>query len=187
MTEDQIIQQAREGSRDAFRLLYQEHRERIFRLAYSATRSAEDAEDVMQETFIKAFKGLRSFSPGPGSSFAAWLTTIGLHCAIGHLRRAKARRGGDHVSLGDLPQAPAAGSPAPDRTAAAARAWEAGREAEAALSPVQHVVFDLRYRQHLDIKEIAARLDRGESSVKTQLARAVAKLRRRLEPDWGKP
>jgi RNA polymerase sigma-70 factor (ECF subfamily) len=187
MTEDQTIHRAREGDRDAFRLLYQEHRERIFRLAYRHTRSAEDAEDVMQEAFIKAFKGLRSFTPGPGSGFTAWLTTIGLHCAIEHMRRARARRGGEHVSMSDLPQEPAAESPDPSRAAAAARAWDSVRAAQGTLSPVQRVVFDLRYRQHRDIREMADRMGSGESSVKTHLARAVGKLRKRLEPSWGKP
>ncbi len=53
------------------------------------------------------------------------------------------------------------------------------------LSPSQQVIFDLRHRQHLDIKEIAVRMDCSESNIKTQLGRAVAKLRVILEPMWG--
>jgi RNA polymerase sigma-70 factor (ECF subfamily) len=187
MTEIATILQAREGNRDAFRSLYEEHREKIFRLAYRYTRSAEDAEDVLQETFIKAFKGLNSFDPDQESNFSAWISKIGLHCALDHLRRSKKRKGADHVSLSDLPQDPAASDPEPDRTVAAARAWEWVREAQHRLPPRQQVIFDLRYRQHLDIKEIAAQMDCGESNVKTQLSRAVDKLRKQLEPAWGKP
>ena len=186
MTENATILQAKEGNRDAFRRLYEEHREKIFRMAYRYTRSAQDSEDVLQETFIKAFKGLKAFDSGAEANFSAWISKIGLHCAIEHLRRTKRRMGGDHVSLSDLPQDPAAGDPEPDRALAAARTLDWVQEAQRRLPPRQQVVFDLRYRQHLAIKEIAVRMDCGESNVKTQLSRAVEKLRKQLEPAWGK-
>lgn len=187
MNENATILQAKEGNKDAFRRLYEEHRERIFRLAYRYTRSAQDAEDVMQETFIKAFKGISSFDPGADANFPAWISKIGVHCAIEHLRRTKSRKGGDHISLSDLPHELEAGDPEPDRAVAAVRAWESIQAAQRRLPPRQRVIFDMRYREHLDIKEIAARMDCGESNVKTQLSRAVVKLRKQLEPAWGKP
>ena len=186
MTENATIFQAQGGDRDAFRRLYEEHRERIYRMAYRYTRSAEDAEDVMQETFIKAFKGISSFDSGANANFPAWIFKIGIHCAIEHLRRMKRRKGADHVSLNDLPVELAAGDPEPDRAVAAARTFDSIAAAQKALPPRQQIIFDLRYRQHLDIKEIAARMDCGESNVKTQLSRAVEKLRKQLEPAWGK-
>jgi RNA polymerase sigma-70 factor (ECF subfamily) len=186
MTENATILQAKEGNKDAFRSLYAEHREKIYRLAYRYTRSAEDSEDVMQETFIKAFKGMKSFDPSTDANFSAWILKIGIHCAIEHLRRMKRRKGGDHISLNDLPHELAAGDPEPDRAVAAARTLDWIQAAQRRLPPRQQVIFDLRYGQHLDIKEIAARMDCGESNVKTQLSRAVAKLRKQLEPAWGK-
>ncbi len=186
MTEYATVLQAKEGNRDAFHLLYVENREMILRLAFRYTRSVEDSEDVLQETFIKAFKGLKSYKPGPGASFGSWISTIGIHCAIEHLRRMKSRRSGDHISLNDLSMEPAAGDPEPDRTVETVRAMGCVQAAQRSLSLRQQIIFDLRYRQHLDIKDIAARLDCGESNVKTQLSRAVDKLRKQLEPAWGK-
>jgi len=187
MTENAIVRLAQEGNRDAFRRLYEEHRERIFRLAFRYTRSEEDAEDVLQETFIRAFKGLHSYAAEGDSNFTAWITTIGLHCAVAHLRRMKSRKKQDEVSLNDLTREPASADPDPERAAAAAQALALVRKARERLSPRQRIIFDLRYNEHLDIKEIAARMDCGESNVKTQLSRAVDKLRKQFEPAWGEP
>ncbi len=188
MTENAIVRQAREGSREAFRSLYESHRERIFRLAYKYTRSSEDAEDILQETFIRAFRSLDSYdAEAVDSSFAAWIGTIGLHCAVAHLRRMQSRKRWGTVSLNDLAREPEAADPAPERAASASRALALVQSAREGLPPRQRIIFDLRYGQHLDIKEIAARMDCGESNVKTQLARAVGKLRKQFEPAWGKP
>jgi RNA polymerase sigma-70 factor (ECF subfamily) len=187
MTESDAILGAQEGSRDAFRWLYESYREKIFSLAYHYTRSTEDAEDVLQETFIRAFKGLKTFESGPESRFGAWISTIGLRCVFMHLRRTKRRKSSDHVSLTDLVREPAAEDPEPDRAVAAARTLKWIQAAQRDLPPRQQVAFDLRYRQHLAIKEIAARMNCGESNIKTQLSRAVEKLRKQLDPLWGKP
>lgn len=186
MTENEIILRAQAGNRDAFHLLYEEHREKVFGLAYRYTRSVEDSEDILQETFIKAFKGLKTYQTGGEGSFSAWIVKIGFHCAVENLRRKKRSRDFDHIPLAELFEEPAAGDPDPDRTVAAIRACEWVEAAQERLSARQRVVFDLRYRQHLAIKEIADQLNCGESSVKSQLSRAVIKLRKQLEPAWGK-
>lgn len=188
MTENEIIRQARTGDRDAYRLLYDGHRERIFRLAYRYTRSVEDAEDILQETFIRAFKGLGSYdADSADSSFSAWIGTIGRHCAVAHLRRMKSRKRGDTVSLDDLPREPEAMGPSPEKAVSTSRALALVRTAQESLPPRQRIIFDLRYGEHLDIKEISARMDCSESNVKTQLSRAVGKLRKKFEPAWGTP
>jgi len=187
MSEETTVLLAREGSKEAFRRLYDGHREGIYRLAFRYLRSAQDSEDVMQETFVRAFRGLKAFDFGAGSSFAAWITKICAHCAIDHLRKARRRRAGDHLSLSELPQEPPSPLQGPDRTIDARRALDGILEAMRLLSPGQQVIFEMRYRQHLDVREIAARVGSSESSVKTQIARSVAKLRKHLEPIWGKP
>jgi len=187
MTEALTILLAKEGNKDAFRQLYDEHRERVYRLAFRYTRSAQDSEDIMQETFIKAFRSLKTFDFGANSSFSTWLSKICIHSAIECLRKIKRRRGENFISLSDLPQDPQSPDPAPERTVAASRtvAWLHGAVHQ--LSPRQQVAFDLRYRQHLDIKEIAAQMGCSQSNIKTQLARSVDKLRKQLKPIWGEP
>lgn len=187
MTENEIVRQAREGNHDAFRLLYENHREKIYRLAFHYTRSVEDSEDVLQETFIRAFKGLAAFNANSAdSSFSAWIGTIGMHCAVAHLRRMKSQKRRGSVSLDDLPREPESSDPAPESVASASRVLALVQTARNGLPARQRIIFDLRYRDHLDIKEIAARMDCGESNVKTQLSRAVGKLRKKFEPVWGK-
>jgi len=185
MNDETTILLAKEGHPEAFRALYDRNRENVFRLAIRYVRSPQDAEDVMQETFIKAFKGIGRFDFRAGSSFAAWLGTICVHAAIEHLRRNRRRRGEVRLSLGDLPQEPASAAPSPERTAIARRSLSDVELAYRRLTPSQQVIFDLRHRQHLEIKEIAVRMDCSESNVKTQLGRSVAKLRKFLEPLWG--
>jgi RNA polymerase sigma-70 factor (ECF subfamily) len=185
MTDETTVLLAKEGQREAFRTLYDRNREYIFRLAIRYVRSHQDAEDVMQETFIKAFKGIGRFDFRVGSSFAAWLGTICVHCAIEHLRRSRRRSDETQMSLSDLPQEPASTDPSPERAAIARRSLSDVERAYRQLSPSQQVIFDLRHRQHLDIKEIAVRMDCSESNIKTQLGRSVAKLRKFLEPLWG--
>jgi len=187
MTDETTVLLAKEGQREAFRALYDRNREYVYRLAIRYVRSPQDAEDVMQETFIKAFKGIGRFDFRVGSSFAAWLATICVHCAIEHLRRNRRRSAEGLMSLNDLPQEPASADPSPERAAIARRSLSDVERAYRQLSPGQQVIFDLRHRQHLEIKEIAAQMGCSKSNVKTQLGRSVAKLRKFLDPIWGEP
>jgi RNA polymerase sigma-70 factor (ECF subfamily) len=178
---------AKEGDREAFRRLYEEHRERVFRTACRYTASRQDAEDILQETFIKAFSRIRTFDFRISPNFASWLAAICVNTALDDLRRRGRRRGSQHISLADLPAEIPAGDPSPEAGAARRLAVARIRETLRVLSPGQRTVFDMRFTEHLDIREIAAALGCSESSVKTQLARALAKLRGTLEPERGKP
>src|SRR6478672_13510739 len=83
------VAQARAGDRDAFRFLVEKHSRNVFRLAFRMTRSEEDAEDVVQETFLKAYRNLSRFAGQ--SEFSTWLHSIAAHCALDLLRRRAAR------------------------------------------------------------------------------------------------
>jgi RNA polymerase sigma-70 factor (ECF subfamily) len=177
---------AKEGNREAFRRLYESHRERVFRTASRYTESRQDAEDILQETFIKAFARIRSFDFRISPNFSSWLAAICVNTAIDDLRRRARRMDSRHVSLADLPAEIPAGEPSPEATAARRLAVERIRETLHVLAPGQRAIFDMRFTEHLDIKEIAAALGCSESNVKTQLARALAKLRKTLGSKWGK-
>ena len=179
------IRLAQQGHRDAFRALYDAHRERIYRLAFRYTRSGDAAEDVLQETFIKAFKALGTATFDAPGGFPSWLTQICVRCALDHLRATRRHGGEALVPLEDLASEPPDTSPAPDRVVTAIRTVEWVQDAMRRLSPAQQAIFDLRYTAHLDIKEIARQMDCSDSTVKTQLARATEKLRAALQPIWG--
>ena len=78
------VAQARGGDEEAFRVLVERHSRSIYRLAYRMTGRPEDAEDVVQETFVRAYRQLGRFESR--SNFATWLYRIGFNCAIDYMR-----------------------------------------------------------------------------------------------------
>jgi RNA polymerase sigma-70 factor (ECF subfamily) len=185
MNDEMVILLAKEGKESAFRELYENNYAMIFRLAYRYTKSQEDAEDIMQDTFIKAFKSIKKFDFNVSSNFSAWIYQVGLHCTLDYLRKRKRRRIGQTESLSNIFSEPAAKDRSPEKSAIASQAIAQVKDAMHLLSPKQHIVFDLRHLQHMAIKEIAEHLQCSQSTVKKQLQRAVSKLREQLEPLWG--
>ncbi len=185
MNDELVILLAKEGKESAFRELYENNHAMIFRLAYRYTKSMQDSEDIMQETFIKAFKRIKSFDFNVSSNFSAWIYQVGLHCTLDYLRKRKRRRIGQIESLSDFHAEPEASSSSPEKSAIESQTIARLKNALHLLSPKQQIVFDLRHLQHRTIKEIAEQLQCSQSTVKKQLQRAVLKLREQLEPLWG--
>jgi RNA polymerase sigma-70 factor (ECF subfamily) len=185
MTEERTILLAKEGLRNAFRSLYETHRLKVYRIAFRYARSQPDAEDIMQETFIRAFKGIKSFDFAHGAGFEGWICRICANCAIEHLRRNKRRKKDKAISLTDLPSELPGEGRSPEKAAQLSQTIRQIRNALTILSPRQRVIFNLRYDQNYNIREIADVLQCSESSIKTQLSRSMAKLRKKLEPLWG--
>jgi RNA polymerase sigma-70 factor (ECF subfamily) len=185
MNSEMAILLAKEGNENAFRNLYESNYQMIYRLAYRYTKSPQDAEDVMQETFIKAFRNIRSFDFNINTNFSSWIYKIGVRCSIEHLRKRKSRKLDQTDSLSSLYSEPEAQGASPEESAIAARGVAQLKKAFRVLSPKQRVIFDLRHLQHLAIKDIAAHVRCSESTVKKHLNRAVSKLRKKLEPLWG--
>ena len=187
MNEEQTILLAREGCTDAFHRLYDSHWERIWRIALRYTSSGPDAEDIMQDTFVKAYEKMHTYRFSPTSSFSSWLNTICLNCTMDYFRRRKRRRGDRHVSLDDLVLEPASSFPGPDRAVEERQTGEKILESLHTLSARQRIIFDMRYNQHMAIRDIAECLRCSTSNVKTQIFRSLQKLRKTLKPVWGKP
>jgi len=182
MNEETTIKLAKAGNEAAFRELYGTYREAIYRLAYRYTRSQSDAEDIMQDTFIKAFKSIGSFRAGDSSSFGAWLNRICINHSISFLRKNKRRKMDQTIPLSEILAEPDAPGPSPDDAAHTGQVLVLVNKAVQKLSARQRVVFDLRFSQHRQISEIAEYLGCSESNVKTQIFRSIAKLRKQLEP-----
>jgi len=176
MTEQKMVELAKEGRPEAMEQIYLRNRDRIFRLALRYIRSSEDAEDIVQDTFIKAFTGINTFDLNMGSGLPAWLNQICVHCAIDHLRVRK-RRGGGMTSLDALPQDPPSVGPSPEQITIDRRISNRVHDAVYNLSPRQQVVFSLRFREHLDIRQIALRLDCSEGNIRAHLSRSASKLK----------
>lgn len=174
------IRQAREGDAAAFRALYDAHRQQVFALAYRYLRNRADAEDVLQETFVKAYGALAGYDPAKGLSFAAWINRICVNASIDAMRRSKLRQ----TQPLDPEEAAAMSAPShssdPERSARSAEIRERIDQALARLTPTQRMVFTLRHYQEFTTREIAEALRSSEGSVKKHLFRAVGQLRRHL-------
>jgi len=94
-----IISRIRSGDTDAFRVLVRQYKEMVFGLALKMTRQREDAEEIAQDTFLKAFKGIQRFKGQ--SKFSTWLYQIGYFTAINHLRKKKLQV----IEIDDIPVA----------------------------------------------------------------------------------
>lgn len=183
-TDKLAILLAKEGNESAFRELYEKNYEMIYRLAYRYSKSQQDAEDIMQDTFIKAFKGIKKFDFSISTNFSAWIYQVGYRCSMDYLRKRQRRKADQIESLTDFHNEPRSQDSSPETTTIANQTMGQVKSALDILSPKQRVIFDLRHLQHKALKEISERLQCSQSTVKKQLERAVLKLRNQLEPLW---
>lgn len=181
--EKQIIKKAAAGSADAFEQLVLTYQTPIYRLCFRMTGNADDAADLTQEAFLKAWRALDSFRFD--ASFSTWLYRLASNLCLDFLRAEKRRAvlplihddaEGDELSL-DPPD------PAPTPEQAALRAEEQAQLAAAlkALEPEQRQILTLRVVNDLSYTEIAEILGVREGTVKSRLSRARDALRKKLE------
>jgi RNA polymerase sigma-70 factor (ECF subfamily) len=177
-----LVAQARTGDQEAFRALVERHSRPVFRLAYRMTGNEEDAEDVVQETFLRAYRRLDQFEMK--SQVGSWLHRIAANCAYDQLR-SRVRRKEDPLEAepdeGPSPALPSQ-TPAPDRLVWSA---EVGRKVKTAMGRLSHVeksAFVLRHYEGLTMEEIGGVLGVEANAAKHTVFRAVRKLREALEP-----
>ena len=177
------VQRARMGDSDAFRLLVERHGRAVFRLAYRITGNEEDAEDVVQETFLKAYREINRYESR--CSFSTWLYRIASNCSLDLIRKRKIRehkreRGPDPDR--DILLSVPAANPGPERALYSSQISEGVDAALEQLSSQERTAFVLRHFEGLSIEEIGTALGTGASATKHSIFRAVQKLRRTLEP-----
>ena len=179
-----IVARVTAGDHDAFRHLVERHSRSVFRLAYRLTGREEDADDIVQETFLKAFRQIARFESR--SSFATWLYRITVNCAHDLMRQRP--RAGTRTSLDD-PEHGAALQLADESAAADPMRELARRQIDArvraamrGLSDQERSAFVMRHYEGLSIEEIGGVLNLKASAAKHSIFRAVQKLRRSLEP-----
>jgi RNA polymerase sigma-70 factor (ECF subfamily) len=172
----------------SFRELVEEHGPMVFRLAYRMTGNEEDAEDVVQESFLNAYRSLRRFDAR--SSFGTWIYRIAVNCAIDLIRRrrhpvmtATSRRA--EVDERDVVESLPSSDPLPDRVAFSGQVERSVASALLLLSPLERAAFVLRHLEGMPIERIATVLQSRPNAVKQTVFRAVRKLRRELAPLMG--
>ena len=173
--EARLVDEARHGSKQAFGELVVRYERRLIRVILQFVKSVEQAEDLAQETFIKAYERLGQFDPA--RRFGPWLFRIGVNQTLDHLRRRK-RRGWwllftDHRT--ERQPDPATADPR--------QALDLHQEVEKVLDQIPEnyrIVLMLRDLQNFSTSEIAAMLGRKEATIRWRLAEA----RRMFEEVW---
>jgi len=177
------VAQVRAGNPDAYRVLVERHSHSVFRLAFRMTGNQQDAEDLVQETFLRAYRQIGRFDGR--ASFSTWLYRIAANCSL-DLIRARKRRQEQQTPVNDegedLGAALPAADPAPDRLAFSGELKQLLAPAIESLSPMERTAFVLRHYEGMCIEEIGKVLGVNAGAAKHSVFRAVQKLRRTLEP-----
>jgi RNA polymerase sigma-70 factor (ECF subfamily) len=173
-TDQKLAREARAGSRRSFEELAHRYKRRLFVYLRPRLGSDQDAEDMVQETFLKLFRNIGSYDPA--FRFSTWLYTSANRLAISSYRRKKIVA----VSLG----AEGAGEPADPTAGAEEKAeatglWDAART----LGGNQFRVLWLRYGEDMSVEEIAGALGKSRLAVRMLLHRGRTNLMKRVGPD----
>jgi RNA polymerase sigma-70 factor (ECF subfamily) len=173
-----VIQRALRGDEAAFQIIVDEHRDGVFRLAYLLLGDADDAEDVAQETFIRALRYLNRYDPE--RALRPWLLSI-----TANLARNKRRSLGRYWSaLQRLAGQTPAESTTPEMRSMQALEAHALWQAVRCLSAAEQEIIYLRYFLELSVAETAEALDVQPGTVKSRLHRALKRLREVIERDY---
>ena len=180
MTEQELVARAKRGDQDAFAQLVETNQNKIYSLAYRMAGNPEDAADLAQEAFLRAWRTLPSFQGD--SSFSTWLYRLTSNLCIDFLRKEKRRKSAVAVaSLDDEESAAPTDVPDhrfnPEQELERKELRDAVGQALLKLSDEHRQVLILRELDGLSYAEIAERLNLGEGTVKSRIARARLSLR----------
>jgi len=181
--EDALVTQARDGDARAFSELVRRYEGKIFRLAQHITQNREDAEDVLQETFLKAYEHLDQFQGN--SKFYTWIVRIAVNQALMKLRKRKSDKSvslDEQVDTGEdtIVREIAAWDPNPEQRYSSEELNSILDSAVQSLAPPYRAVFVLRDIEDLSTEETAEALDLSVPAVKSRLLRARLQLREKL-------
>jgi RNA polymerase sigma-70 factor (ECF subfamily) len=190
LSDGAIVTRAREGDCDAFRVLVERHSRSVFRLAFRMTGNQQDAEDVVQESMLRAYKQLARFDRR--ASFGTWLYRIATNCSL-DLVRSRQRRsqhhapacGSERAEAENPAIAVASPDPNPERIALSGEVRRRLAAAMQELSATERAAFVLRHFEGMGIEDVSRVLECQPGAAKHSVFRAVQKLRRALEPVVG--
>jgi RNA polymerase sigma-70 factor (ECF subfamily) len=176
------------GEREAYRVLVERHSAYVYRVAYRMTGNSHDAEEVVQEAFLRAYQKLQQFAGN--ANFGTWVYRIAANYAIDRLRQKKNEESRREVST----RKPESGTeadplsqirdqaPNPERLAGSAQLATKLQQALQALTPAERTAIVMRHWDGCGIDEIAEVLKSNNSATKNTVFRAVQKLRQALKP-----
>jgi RNA polymerase sigma-70 factor, ECF subfamily len=188
--EQALVRKAQAGDRLAFEEIVRRYDRDVLRLALNLVKRPEDARDIYQEGFMRAYRNLHRFRFE--CSFYTWLYRIVTNVALDHLRRRTTRREEQAPALpepdGGVPrdffdrQPEVRASANPEKQLLGQELGRHIEEAMKRLSPRERMVFELKHHQGLRLRAIGDLLGTSEDTVKNSLFRATRKLRETLDP-----
>ena len=182
------IERTLAGDREAYRVLVDRHSRNIYRLAFRMMGNRQDAEEVVQESFLRGYQKLKQFAGN--SNFGTWVYRIAANYAIDLLRQRKtddsrravsSERDQDGPELDLLSRVTDPG-PSPERMADSAQLAMRMNAALSTLTAAERTAIVMRHWDGCAIEEIAGVLNSSGNATKNTVFRAVAKLRKALEP-----
>ncbi|RXH56464.1 RNA polymerase sigma factor [Granulicella sibirica] len=186
LTDQNAIDQVLSGDRDAYRTLMDRHFQYVFRIAFRITGNESDAEDVAQESFLRAYNKLSTFRHD--ATFSTWISRIAMNTAINLIERRKRdlTERADRIADEPTPEEQTRQIPdhkaGPERLLLDSESTTIRQAAMDSLTPMERTAFTLRHMEELPIAEIATALNIPANSAKQAVFRAVGKLRRALAP-----
>ena len=182
------VERTLSGEREAYRVLVERHSAYVYRVAYRMMGNSHDAEEVVQEAFLRAYQKLRQFAGN--ANFGTWVYRIAANYAIDRLRQKKNEESRREVSTrkpeSDTEADPLSQirdqSPNPERLAGSAQLATKMQQALQALTPAERTAIVMRHWDGCGIDEIAEVLKSNNSATKNTVFRAVQKLRQALKP-----
>ncbi len=183
-----VVAQVLGGDKEAFRILVERHSRSVYHKVYRMTGSPQDAEEIVQETLLRAYKALGQFELR--SNFSTWLYRIAVNRTLDFLSAKKMKikdtyqitedpdfeeGGGKEVQLTEA-------GPGPDRLLLSAEVRAKVAQAMQLLTPPERIAFTMRHMEGKSIEEISEAMKLNPSAAKNSVFRAVQKLRQQLEP-----
>jgi RNA polymerase sigma-70 factor (ECF subfamily) len=185
VTDAGVVAQVLAGDKEAFRLLVDRHSRSIFHVTFRMTGNQQDAEELVQETFLRAYKALGRFELR--SNFSTWLYRIAVNRTLDFLS-VKRMQNKDTYQIVDEPDPEegrqiqlAAEGPGPERMVLSSEMKSKVAQSMSLLTPVERIAFTMRHMEGRSIEEIGETLKLNTSAAKNSVFRAVKKLRQQLE------
>lgn len=186
MTDNELIERCKHGDREAFTKIMEKYQNIMFGMAYNILSDYQDAEDAVQETFIKAYKSISSFKGQ--SAFTTWLYVICRNACNDILRKRQKHSNVTSVDLEDSEDSSIreikSDEPTPEECMEMSETQALVRDGINALKPEYKEVIVLSDMQELSYEEISAILKIPVGTVKSRLNRARSALRKNLSHKW---
>jgi RNA polymerase sigma-70 factor, ECF subfamily len=179
--DEELVTLAQQGDRRAFEELIERHKQKAYHIAFGFARDREEAKDLSQEAFLKAYTYLKSFDGR--SSFYTWFYRIVVNVCLDYKRRTKRTSAGEFDERIENQMEPSHNPAQPLAPEQQVLAGQLARKVNAALQTLpakQRTAFILKNHQGLSIREIAETMETAEGTVKVHLHRAVTALRQSL-------